>query len=105
MAVVDVGSCYIEAEPPTSKDSAKVAKAFQSIYKRSPLTSPQILQVDPGGEFMESLTKEMENHEIYIRCGRAEIHRDQAIMKRFNRTLAERLFGHLYGVEMLLPSG
>ena len=35
---------------------------------------------------------------------RAEIHRDQAIVKRFNRTLAERLFGRLYGVEMLLPA-
>ena len=54
---------------------------------------------------MESLTKEMENHKIHIRCGRAEIHRDQAIVESFNRTLAERLFGHLHGVEMLLPSG
>ena len=54
---------------------------------------------------MESLTKEIENHKIYIRRGRAEIHRDQAIVEGFNRTLAERLFGHLYGVEMLLPLG
>ena len=66
MTVVDVGSCYIEAEPLTSKDFAKVAKAFQSIYKRSPLTSPPILQVDPGREFMQSLTKEMENQKIYM---------------------------------------
>jgi len=26
-------------------------------------------------------------------------------VERFNRTLAERLFGHQYAVEMLLPSG
>jgi len=32
-----------------------------------------------------------------------DIHRDQAIVERFNRTLAERLFGHKYGVEMRLP--
>ena len=47
----------------------------------------------------------MENHTTYIRRGRTEIHRDQAIVERFNRTLAERLFGHQYAVEMLLPEG
>ena len=105
LTVVDIASRYKEAEPLTSKDSAKVAKAFQSIYRRSPLTWPQMLQVDPGREFMGSVTKEMENHKTYIRRGRTEIHRDQAIVERFNRTLAERLFGHQYAVEMLLPEG
>ena len=92
LTVVDVASRYKEAEPLTSKDSAEVAKAFQSIYRRSPLTWPQMLQVDPGCEFMGSVIKEMENHKTYIRRGRTEIHRDQAIVERFNRTLAERLF-------------
>jgi len=58
-----------------------------------------MLQVDPGREFMGSVTK------TYIRRSRTEIHRDQAIVERFNRTLAERLFGHQYAVEMLLPEG
>ena len=58
-----------------------------------------------GGEFMGGVTKEMEKHKTYIRRGRTEIHRDQAIVERFNRTLAERLFGHQYAVEMLLPEG
>ena len=79
LTVVDVASRYKEAEPLTSKDSAEVAKAFQSIYKRSPLTSPHMLQVDPGREFMGSVTKEMENHKTYIRRRRTEIHRDQAM--------------------------
>ena len=47
----------------------------------------------------------MENNETAIRRGRTDIHRDQAIVERFNRTLAERLFGHQYAVEMNLPSG
>ena len=64
-----------------------------------------MLQVDPGREFMGSVTKEMESHKTYIRRGRTEIHRDQAIVERFNRTLAERLFGHQYAVEMLNPEG
>ena len=101
LTVVDIASRYKEAEPLTSKDSNEVARAFQSIYRRSPLTWPQMLQVDPGREFMGGVTKEMEKHKTYIRRGRTEIHRDQAIVERFNRTLAERLFGHQYAVEML----
>ena len=64
-----------------------------------------MLQVDSGREFMGAVTKEMENHKTYIRRGRTETHRDQAIVERFNRTLAERLFGHQYAVKMRLPAG
>ena len=105
LTVVDNASRYKEAEPLTSKDSNEVARAFQAIYRRSPLTWPSTLQVDPGREFMGGVTKEMEKHKTFIRRGRTEIHRDQAIVERFNRTLAERLFGHQYAVEMLLPEG
>ena len=105
LTVVDIASCYKEAESLTLKDSADVAKAFQSIYRRSPLTLPQLLQVDPGREFMGSVTKEMENHKTYICHDRTEIHRDQVIVERFSRTLAERLFGHQYAMEMLVPEG
>ena len=42
----------------------------------------------------------MQNNKTSIRRGRTEIHRDQAIVERFNRTLAERLFGYQYAVEM-----
>ena len=105
LTVVDVASRYKEAEPLTSKNSDEVALAFKRIYKRSPLKWPELLQVDPGREFMGAVTKEMENHKTYIRRGRVDIHRDQAIVERFNRTLAERLFGHQYAVEMLMPEG
>jgi len=105
LTVVDIASHYKEAEPLTSKHSAEVGKAFQSIYRQSPFTWPQMLQVDPGRELMGSVTKEMESHKTYIRRGRTEIYRDQAIVERFNRTIAERLFGHQYAAEMLLPEG
>ena len=65
---------------------------------------PQLLQIYPGREFMGGVTTAMENHKTTIRCGRTEIHRDQAIVERFNRTLPERLFGHQYTFEMLLSS-
>ena len=105
LTVVDVASRLKEAQPLTSKDSAEVAKAFQTFYTRGPLKWPQMLQVDPGREFMGAVTKQMEKHKTSIRRGRTEIHRDQAIVERFNRTLAKRLFGHQYAVEMRLPEG
>ena len=101
LTVVDIASRYKEAEPLTSKDSNDVARAFQAIYRRGPLTWPSMLQVDPGHEFMGGVTKEMDKHKTYIRRSRAEIHRDQAIVERFNRSLAERLFGHQYAVEIM----
>jgi len=105
LTVVDVASRYKEAKPLTSKNSDEVAQAFQKIYKRGPLKWPEMLQVDPGREFMGAVTKKMEKHETYIRRGRADIHRDQAVVERFNRTLAERLFGHQYAAEMRLSEG
>ena len=105
LTVVDVASRFKEAQPLTSKNSDEVAKAFKTIYTRGPLKWPQMLQVDPGREFMGAVTKEMEKHKTSIRRGHPEIHRDQAIVERFNRTLAERLFGHQYAVEMRLPEG
>ena len=100
LTVVDVASRYKAAKPLTSKESDEVLKAFQRIYKRGPLKWPQLLQVDPGREFMGSVTKVMENNETSICLGRTEIHRDQAIVERFNRILAERLLGCQYAVEM-----
>ena len=49
---------------------------------------------------MGAVTKVMENNKTAIRRGRTEIYRDQAIVERFNSTLAERLFGYQYAVEM-----
>jgi len=64
-----------------------------------------MLQVDRGHECMGTVTKEMDKHKTYIRRGRVDIHCDQAIVEHFNHTLAERLFGHQYAVEMRLPEG
>ncbi len=105
LTVVDVASRYKEAEPLPSKESKEVASALQRIYKRSPLTWPNLLQVDPGREFMGTVTPLLAKHKTGVRRGRVDIHRDQAIVERFNRTLSERLFGHQYAQELLLPEG
>ena len=103
LTVVDVASRFKEAEPLTTKEAKEVAAALERIYSRSPLSWPKLLQVDPGREFMGAVNQLLSKHNVEVRRGRVDMHRDQAIVERFNRTLAERLFGHQYGVEMRLP--
>ena len=93
MISVNVGIRYKEAEPLTSKDSKEVAKAFEKIYSRH-LKYLKLLQVDTGREFMGSVSQLMAKHSAKVRRGRTEIHRGQGVVERFNRTLAESLFGY-----------
>ena len=104
LTIVDVASCYKEAELLTEKSAVKVAKALSRVYKRGPLTWPRLIQVDPGREFMGAVNPLLAKHNVQVRHGRVDLHRDQAIVERFNRTLAERLFGHQYAQEMLLTA-
>ena len=104
LTVVDVASRYKEAEPLTSKTAAEVADALSRIYKRGPLKWPKLLQVDPGREFMGAAGQLLAKHGVSVRRGRVDIHRDQGVVERFNRTLAERLFGHQQAQELVLRS-
>ena len=105
LTIVDVASRYKEAEPLATKEAKEVVDALSRIYSRGPLTWPKLLQVDPGREFMGVVNTLLAKHNTKVKRGRVNIHRDQAIVERFNRTLAERLFGHHYTQEMLLRSG
>ena len=107
LTVVDVTSRYKAAEPLTSKDSSEVAAALTKIYMRRPMKWPKVLLVDPGKEFMGSVSQLLSKHNVAVRRGTpgAEgAHRGQAVVERFNRTLAERLFGHQYAQELANPS-
>ena len=70
---------------------------------RSPLTWPKPLQVDPGSEFRGAVQKLCDKHGTVIRRGVVGVHRDQGIVERFNRTLAERLLGYQYHRELAEP--
>ena len=105
LTVVDIASRYKEAEPLTRKGAAEVADALSRIYKRGPLKWPKLLQVDPGREFMGAVSQLLAIHNVEVRRGRVDSHRDQGIVERWNRTLSERLFGHQYAQEMRLPVG
>jgi len=103
LTVVDVASRFKEAELLTTKEAREVAAALEQIYSRSLLSWPKLLQVDPGHEFICAVNQLLSKHNVEVRCACVDIHRDHAIIERFNRTLAERLFGHQYEVEMSLP--
>ena len=103
LTVVDVASRYKAAEPLSTKEATEEATALERIYSRGPLNWPKLLQVDPGREFMGAVNQLLSKHNVKVRRGRVDIHRDQAIVERFNRALAERLFRHQYAVEMHLP--
>ena len=105
LTVVDVASRFKEAEPLSTKEAKEVAGALSRIYKRGPLKWPKLLQVDPGPEFMSEVSWLLAGHGVSIRRSRVEIHRDQGIVERWNRTLAERLFGHQYAQELLMNPG
>ena len=98
-----MASRYKESEPLINKSADEVSKAFQNIYKRGPLTWPNLLQVDPGKEFRGVVETLFTKHKVKIRRGIVNNHKSQAIVERFNRTLAERLFGVQYAKEMLNP--
>ena len=105
LTVVEVASRYKEAEPLTTKKAKEVADALCRIYRRGPLKWPNLLQVDPGREFMGVVSQLLAKHGVEVRRGRVDTHQHQGIVERFNRTLAERLFGHQYAQKMRLPSG
>lgn len=104
LTVVDVASRYKEAEPLTKKTTEEVTAALQRVYKRGPLTWPRLLQVDSGTEFMGDVSKLLAKHKVEVRRGEPGNHKQQAIVERFNRTLAERIFGAQYAQELLLAA-
>ena len=52
---------------------------------------------------MGAVIQLMAKHNVRIRRGQPEIHRHQGVVERFNRTLAERLFGYQYAKELENP--
>ena len=102
--IVDVASRYKGSYQLTTKNSKEVAQAFQWIYENTPLTYPKTLIVDDRKEFYRDTTKLMEKHDVMIQRGDPSQHRSQAIVERFNRTLAHRLFSYQYHKEFEDPS-
>ena len=102
--IVDVASRYKGSYQLTTKNSKGVAQVFQWIYENMLLTYPKTLIIDDGKEFYGDTTKLMEKHDVIIQRGDRSQHRLQGIVERFNKTLADRLFGYQYHKELEDPS-
>ena len=100
LCVVDVASRYKECEPLIDKTAANTAAAITKIYERSPLTYPNLMQVDSGTEFKGEFAELMRNNNTKLKAVPPRNHGSQGIVERFNRTLAERLFTVQYQKEL-----
>ena len=98
--IVDVASKYKGSYQMATNNGKKVAQGFQWIYGNTLLTDPKTLITDDGKEFYEDTMKLMEKHDVLIQRGDPSQNRSQGIMKRFNRTLADRLFSYRYHKEL-----
>ena len=87
--VVDVASRYKEPEPLTSETMAEVADALEKIYRRGPLKWLKVLQVDPAREFMGAVSQLLAKARGFCPAWWPDLHRDQAIVKRWNCALAD----------------
>ena len=103
--MVDVASRFKAAESLATKAAKEVAEALSRIYRWGPLKWPKLIQIDRGREFMDAVNQLLAKHGVLLRRGGVDIHRDQGFAERFNRTLAERCFGHQYAQELRLRSG
>ena len=101
--IVDVASRYKGSYQLATKNSKEVAQAFQWIYENTLLTYPKTLIIDGGKEFCGDTTKLMEKHDVMVQCGDPSQHRLQGIVKRFNRTIGDRLFSYQYHKELEDP--
>ena len=102
--IVDVASRYKGSHQLATKNSKKVAQAFQWIYENTPLTYPKTLIVDDGKDFYGDMTKLMKKHDVMMQCGDPSQHQSQGIVEQFNWTLANRLFSYQYHKELEDPS-
>ena len=100
LVVIDVASRYVDAEALTSKSSDEVSTALKRINSRK-LRWPKTLIVDPGREFMGSVTVLMDKKGVHIKRSPTGNHRAQAFVERANKTLGEKIFSRQYADEML----
>ena len=99
-ASVPIGAVNVESQEGILISNT-IVKAFKKIYEDDtcPLIWPKILQVDGGPEFKGQVINIMKEKGVKIRV--ATDKKQQCIVERFNRTLAEKLFKIQDAIEMI----
>lgn len=91
LVVTDLASRATDIAPLKTKDSAEIAKAFKTIYKRNVLDVPSVMQVDAGNEFAGDVKKYFDSQKTYLRVGKAGRHRQQAAVEAKNQIIGKAL--------------
>lgn len=93
LVVVDVATHAMDAEPIRDKTNATVLKAFQKIFKRKYLPMPKFkIETDPGSEFKGSVKQFFNQHNIVMRTGAPDRHRQQGVVEWMNYIIGKVLF-------------
>ena len=101
LVVTDIGTRLTDAKPLKSKSSTEVVKAFENIYSGNILKKPKKIESDQGTEFKGELTKYLKKNNIYIRYGKTNRHKQQAIVERKNQTIGTALSKRMQAQELL----
>lgn len=93
LVVVDTFDNKMDARPLKTKENKEVLKAFKSIFEGSYLKMPKYsIQTDSGSEFKGSLKTYMNKHNIIMKYGRPNRHRQQGLVENYNKTIAKLIF-------------
>lgn len=101
LVVVDVYSGLTEAEKLKTRTSTEVIRALTKIYSRDVLDIPLKLEADQGSEFKGNFNEYVKNNKIVLKRGKTNRHRQQSVVERRNRIIAEKIFRRQTAQELL----
>lgn len=91
LVVVDDNSKICDAVPLKEKTADAVKKGLKTIYSRSILSKPLLMEVDPGAEFKGVTRQYFDDNDIAVRVGKPGRHRQQGIVERRNQLIGTAL--------------
>ena len=100
LTIIDTASRYKAAQPLKKKTALLTAEAIEKIYDTTPLKYPRQLNIDKGSEFKREVLELYKKHNTRINVSETGFHKATAMVERFNRTLAERLFKQIHHKEI-----
>jgi hypothetical protein len=101
LVVVDLYSGLTEAEKLKTRTAQEVIKALTKIYSRDVLDVPLKLEADQGSEFKGNFNGFVKNNKIVLKRGKTNRHRQQSVVERRNRMIAEKIFRRQTAQELL----
>lgn len=100
LTLIDTATRYKAAQPLKKKTALLTAQAIEKIYDTTPLKFPKQLNIDKGSEFKREVLELYTKHNTKINTSETGFHKATAMVERFNRTLAERLFKQIHHKEI-----